>query len=1157
MSVRFVIGRAGTGKTHHCLTSIRQHILASPFDGPPLVMLVPEQASMQMERLVLAPPIHAVARAQILSFTRLAQRVLANTEHERKEALSATARAMVLRRIVSGLSPRLQYYRRTNRLTGFLDRLGQTLGEFIEESIGPGELKKLADGTADDSQRAAKFADLSLIYDAYLEYLGDRHFDPTQYLQVASEHLAANPLMGGALIWVDGFAGFTGSQIKLLSQLATQAAETEITLLMDASSVDRSDQSKDDGQFGLFAKPIRTYARLSSALRRHGVSFLNPVQLTTSAPPRFNESSELAALDRAIHTGKPVADAGSIRDIHIAGLDDQRSEVEFAVAQVFSLVTEKGSVYRYRDIAIIVRDLDPYHDLLASALTDRGIPYFIDRRRNIAHHAAVEFIRSVIGLMAEDFSIESVRLFLKTGLTGLDEAECDELENYILACGISGGPLWREGEWEFDPHRESSKAASVETKKVLVRLNSIRRKLVDGLAPLLDLPVAPSGHDWANALRSVLVNKHVADQVERWAQRLEQDGLVANAAEHRQVWVTLETFLEDFENALGDETHTIVELRAIIDSGLAQLTLGLVPPTVDQVLVGSIERSRHPELKAVILLGFNEGTFPKVSTENAIVNDDDRDALDRCGITLGVTRRQSILDEKLLVYVALTRPSNKLLITYSNRTADGKPLRPSSFVETLTTLLPAISVSQHGNAYRNRAMWSIMNVEDLAMSLACELRQRPSLEQDDASKRSKWNDLYALARSSLASDRRIASALSSLDHRNVAELNNASVDELLGRNWIASVSELESFAACPFQRFANYGLKLRERRDASLKVTDLGSVQHAVLEEFIDRCIKGKESFAEIDENEVMSRLEAIVNQHSDDWSGLAGQSIARDAYQLARSSADLVPIVKHQQQVATSGKFVPRSVEQKFGFSKDPASLPPLELNTPKGRVVRVRGLIDRVDLAELTDQYAGIVVDYKRTRDKRLDLSSVYHGLSLQLLGYMLVLADRGKTLAGRPIKPIGAFYVSLLQRYESVEHPSEASDERKRIRAAQRGILDYGEIELLDKDGAELGPSKLFNVHRNKKDGELGKLDQGDGANTDAFEKLLAHTRYKLGELSDRIIDGDVSVMPYRMGNTSPCAWCDFRSVCRFEFGQQEMRKFPKMSRSVVLKQLEGPK
>ncbi len=1151
MSVRFVIGRAGTGKTHHCLTSIREHIQSSPVNGPPLVMLVPEQASMQMERLLLAPPIRAVARAQVLSFTRLAQRILIGTIHQKRESLSATARSMVLRRITGKLGSGLRYYRRVERFSNFFERIGRTLGEFIEEAIEPSDLARISAELGDDPQRQAKFADLSAIYQAYLGFLGDRYCDPTQYLEIAGEHLLRQPLFAGASIWVDGFAGFTGSQIKLLISLAEQAANLEITLLMDAAELAATAPATD---FGMFAKPVRTYARLKRSFDSHGVEIEDPRLLSAELPRRFRASRDLAALEKAICTRRAFSDESlGSEDIHIAGLADQRSEVEFAVAQVCSLVSKVNKGYRYRDIAIIVRNLDPYHDLLASALTDRGIPYFIDRRRTITHHAAVEFVRALLAVAANDFSVESVRLLIKSGLTGLDDEQGDELENYVLACGISGRERWCETDWSFDARGETKRDADEHDVAVLRRVNITRRTLLDGFEPLVEPRDSLTGISWIDAIRKVLTNKRLAEKVEAWAIRADEDGRVAQAAEHRQIWVEIESFLDEFEHVLGDQAFTIAELRAVIEAGLSQLTLGLVPPTVDQVLVGSIERSRHPELKAVILLGFNEGTFPQIASEDAIVNDDDREALDRCGLTLGVTRKQSILDEKLLVYVALTRPSQKLLLTYSNADVDGKALRPSSFVEELIELLPNVQVRQYGSSISNRAMWSILNIEDLATAIAFEMRHRPKLEHDDVASRTEWNDLYSLARSTHANDRRIWAAVSAFANNNAARLDEQSVRALIRPNWTTSVSELEAVARCPFQRFAKYDLKLQERRDASLKVTDLGTVQHAVLEEFINDSVERNEAFAKIDGNEVRARLDTIVKRLSNEWTAVGRFNSARDEYLLNRSSTDLAPIIKAQQQASSSGDFAPRSTEKKFGFSNDPTSLPPLEINTPKGRLVRLRGVIDRVDLAAVADEFAAVVVDYKRSADKRLEISSVQHGLSLQLLGYLLVLAEHGPSMAGKPVKPMGAFYVSLLHRYKLVEHPSLALDDGIPPAPKPRGIVDFDRIEFLEKEGPTSRWSDRFQVYR-KADGSHGNVDTSDGATSHEFNMLLDHTRRMLGELSDRVLDGTITVSPYRKGTDSPCSWCDFRAVCRFEFGQDPVRYLKRSKKSQVFKQLE---
>jgi ATP-dependent helicase/nuclease subunit B len=201
------------------------------------------------------------------------------------------------------------------------------------------------------------------------------------------------------------------------------------------------------------------------------------------------------------------------------------------------------------------------------------------------------------------------------------------------------------------------------------------------------------------------------------------------------------------------------------------------------------------------------------------------------------------------------------------------------------------------------------------------------------------------------------------------------------------------------------------------------------------------------------------------------------------------------------------------------------------------------------------GIVVDYKRTRDKRLKLQEVYHGISLQLLGYLLLLGERGETLGGRRIVPVGAFYVSLMQKYMNVDHPDDLTAEvAAGLRVKPRGVLDAGRIEVLDSNAPSEGRSNIFNIFR-KKDGSLGHLNSIDAAEPAGFQRLLSHVGAKMGQLADGVLDGNVSVAPYRLGHFSPCQWCEMQSVCRFEFATGDMRRLDEMNRTQVLARIEG--
>ena len=1162
MSIRFVIGRAGTGKTYHCLESIREELRVSSIGEPRLVLLVPEQASLQMERSLLSGDIKATNRAEVLSFNRLAGRIMQQVTGQERVALSPLARAMVLRSIVSRLQPQLRYYRKVERLTGFLDQLGLTISEFIEEEILPGDLLTGAEGVKDNPNRAAKLRDLADVYQAYLEYLGNDRLDPSQYLRVARETLGNCDYLKNARIWVDGFAGYTRQELLLLSELARRAGSAEVTMLIDQASFDIAGSSEEIDPTGIFAKPARSCRSMIRLFRMSGLELAEPLVFSPETNPRFAASMELARLEEGLLAGFTAAGRGegesggggdSTADVHLFELPDRRTEVDFAVSQVQNAVQKTQGRIRYRDVAIIVRDLDPYHDLLSAALAERNVPFFIDRRRSIAHHPVVEFLRSAAEVADSDFEIDRVRLLLKTGLLGITQERADELENYILAQGIASSALWKGGDWG-----KRKKKNSAENKRVLdqlQRINESRKTVWANLKEFIEFCRTPgSGAEWAKALGQLLEVNRTAAQVENWAKTAEDAGGLEQAAEHRQILDEIEAFLADLGSALADETFSTTDMLSVLEAGLSQMTLGLVPPTLDEVLVSSINRSRHPEIKMAIVLGFNDGVFPKLGSEDSILNDEDREFLMDREVELGSSRKQQILDEYLLAYVAATRPSEKLIFLYALSDCQGKELRKSSYVPLLERVLSGLKVRKLGDPYSTRAMWPVMTARDLSAGLVYEMANRKPLDKDNSPKRRAWNDLYSAARHRLGGEPSLKRAISALAFANHAMLKGESITSLFEGSYSASVSELETFAACPFQRFAKYGLRLKEREESKWQATEVGTLQHAILEDFLNQCIGGKVSFAEIGEEDLGERLQVIAEKHGASLE-IDGGIKPRDIYTLKRSPEDLVPIVKEQQRIAAGGVFSPFATEKEFGFTGKRESLPPLEVDTPTGRKAYLRGLIDRVDIAEVGDETAGVVVDYKRTREKKLELVNVYHGLSLQLLGYLLAIRDGGKALTGKPVIPIGAFYVSLKRNMASVDHPEDVDKGKNRYGVSKpRGLINGAAMELLDRDSAEGGYSSLFSIYL-KKDGSLGHIDRNDGADGNHFGLLLEHARMKIGTLVDGILDGDIAVAPYRLGDFSPCTWCELGSFCRFEYGDTSMRFLDKMSRSKVFKKLEG--
>lgn len=1151
MTVRFILGRAGSGKTFHCLEAIRARLREDAVAGPRLIFLVPEQAGQQMERdLLVGGGIEASHRAEVLSFERLSRRVLESAGRETPRTLSEPARAMVLRHLLLQHADRLRYYRRPERWSGAAAKLSQTLAELIQEGIEPESLSTAPPETFRDAPaRAAKLADLALLYAEYRRFLQSGFLDPSQCLCVARTALGRCDWIRGAHIWVDGFASMSGEETATLIALAKLGEKMEITAMVDS-----------DRENPLFAKPRRTWDELERAFAASGLPIETSLTLRAAPSPRFRGRTALSGLERGWTTAGTDTAAAAPDGLELVELPSRRVEVEYAVSRIGQWARDGGAPYRYRDLAIIVRDLEPYHALLTAALESRGIPYFMDRRRPLTHHPLVELIRALVAVAAEDFSLESVRLLLKSGLFPLDEASADELENYLLAHGLAGSAVWTGKDWTFKRRNEITLARGEETeteKELLQRVNASRCRVLDQLDHWVrGAATTPSrtGGAWAGAIRESIERLGVGETLARWAHGAENDGRPVEAEEHRQAWSEVFSFLDDLALAFSETPLTLDELAGVLDAGLAGLTAGLAPPTLDQLLVGAIERSRHPDIKAAVLLGFNDGLFPARPVEDAILNDDDRAQLRSAGFRLAPPARETVHDESLLAYIALTRPSEHLVVTYAATDDNGKALAPSPYVRTLLDAAPGLVVRRESDPLRSRQTWDLLSSSDLRARIAWEFQTRASRSDDDLAVRGRWNELYDSVRGEINAQRAFRRALEGLVERPPARVSQESVKRLWGDSLRSSVSRLETQAACPFRHFAQYTLGLTARREAPIEPVDIGQVHHAILEDFVSQMSAGGLHWSDLrDESDVSARLGESCDRVAAMLPAGGVLTDARNAAILRRSGRGLAAILGAQQRFWRQCSAAPRGVELAFGFEQ-PGSLPALEIRTPKQRRVRLRGKIDRVDIIRTASDPLAVLLDYKRPKEKKLDLARVRHGLSLQLLSYWLVLAEHGGVVGGRRVTPAAALYVPLGARITKLDDPADADENDEAETGKLRGILDDAFVDTIEPD-APLGASPVLGVFR-KKDGSLGNLARSDAIPQATIQTLLTLVRAKIGELADAVLDGDASVSPYRLGGESACTWCDMPAACRIDRGRTKSRILPSVDRGVLLGPATAP-
>ena len=1147
-------------------------------DGPRLILLVPEQASLQMERAILTSPpgtqadpaVRAAHRAEVLSFERLAYRVLDTAGDATRRALSEPARVMVLRHLLLIHAPRLQYYgglarraERGGRVAGFLERLAATIVEFIQECVEPEDLSALAaseggDATSTFAAERSKFSDLALIYRAYLDSLGDDKLDPSQHLSLARERLTDCHWLADAELWVDGFASLSGQETGLLIALARKCRRVDITVMVDPGSCMSFDGGAPTGDTAqLFSRTSQTYRNLHARLVAAGLEVIEPLTLMPCPPPRFAGSAALARIEVAVFqtAGGQSDEPEASGDVRLVKLPTRRLEVEYAVAQVCDWLRDPSRCYRLRDIAIIARDLEPYHDLFQQALAARGIPFFVDRRRSVSHHPLIELLRGGVVAAVERLSVSSVRLLLATGLLSMSDEAADEIENYLLAQGISGIEAWRGTDWSarrdlgLDDRARSSK---VPDRARLASVNETRRALWADLGEWIafaERQPPPTGAEWAASLTDWMVRLDVAAKLQSWATGAEDRGDFELAEEHRQVWRDAMAFLDDLAFAFGATPLAIGDLLDVLEAGLGALTLGLVPPVVDQVLVGSIERSRHPDIKASVVVGLNDGVFPKKLSEDSILNDDDRVSLADGGIPVRPPTRDRVVDETLLAYVALTRASDAVVCTFAAADGEGKSLRPSPYVDAIRAAGAGIDVQVVFDPTGDAGTWDLLTTRDLARRMATVFRDPPGTLQDDGpATRARWYSLYDASIAAVRDDAAGRRSLKGLCEREAQVLAPAVAQRVHAGRLSTSVSQLETYAKCSYQHFTRFVLRLKERDEVALRPLDIGLVHHAILEDFVAALTERRTGLGGLSDQELVGGLRESCARVAERLADAGVLSDARNAYVLRRSASTLQRVLRAQCNVAKAGRARPHAAELPFGLSSD-GGMPALVLSTPKGRSVELRGVIDRVDLVEHGGEMLGIVIDYKGTRDKQLRLSEVYYGSALQLLTYLIAIEEFGAQLAGQPIRPAAALYVSLAARYHPVDHPDDVSRETAQVGTYRpRGLILADVVDALDEPG-QADWSANYGLYR-KKNGEFGHDNTTDWAPATAFEALLRHTRRKLGELADGVLDGMVAAQPYRLNGASPCKYCAMKSVCRFEVGITEIRYLPSMKRTHVM-------
>ncbi len=1113
MSLQFIFGNSGSGKSHWLYDTIIKEADHNPQKN--YLVIVPEQFTAQTERdLVAMHPCGGIMNIEVLSFQRLAYRVFEDVGKDGRIVLSETGKNLMVRRVAQEKKDELDVLNAQINRIGFVSKIKSVLSELMQYEITDDDLDGMIESSEDHSLLHTKLEDIKVIYNEFRRYQNDSFVKPEELMDLLADKVKYSNLLKNSALAFDGYAGFTPLEIKVLEELLSVCPKIYLTVTIDA----REDFFREGREHELFAPAKRLIKSAADAAKNAGIEepvVLGPLLL------RFSKGGALEHLEQNLFrkNARPYpGDSDKIsEEISLHALTSSLQEVHFVARTISELVREKG--YRYRDIAVIAGDLGVYGNYVTRIFPLYDIPLFLDQTHQVLQNPCLEFVRGALAIVQDDFSRASVFRYLRTGMAGLLPEETDRLENHVIAAGISGRHRW-EQTWE--------RPAGHETDEDLKELDALRARFMERILPFADEMAKRDQtlENYAIALVQLMEECSLQKQLEKRREILEDEGQKEEAAQYEQIYAVVMKVLEEMVDLLGDEEVNCREFSEILDAGLEGAKIGIIPSGLDQVLVGDIRRSRLSDIKVLFFVGLNDGSVPENADEGGIISDTEREILRDKGANLAPSARENSYIQRYYLYQNLTKPKEKLYLSWCEIDTDGEPMRPSYLVSEIRSLFPEMGVVSEGDAGTDlKQVTSRKNGMLYLLHGLQKVREPKGAGYDSLSEEelANWKELYRfyLTDKNHPAFREYVQELTEAAFVDVISkpqnLYPATARDLYltpgisGPKMDVNVTQLEKFAGCPFSYFATRGLRLQKRDEFVVSYMDLGNMFHKAMELFS----RALPNWGDQDFEVEAAQMDACVDQAVKEYDYILKDS-ARQAYTVSRLKRILRRTLQALRAQRTAGKFLVSDVERSFPDDEIPASF---KVNA--GITVVLNGRIDRIDTFETLDAVYVKVVDYK-SGSKGFKLSSLYDGEQLQLAVYLNeAVKMEEKKHPGKKIIPAGAFYLQMQDPVLQKEKDPDKALAKLLDKMRPDGLINKEDLvlKLYDKELKET--SHVIRV--SFKDGK--PKDKDFLVTTDAFQAILSDTGDLLQEMAAAILDGDVAVSPLE----GACKYCPYMDVC----------------------------
>ena len=1097
MSLRLIYGKSGCGKSEYCFNEIAKNV-----NKEKIYMIVPNQMALMAEKRLMEKANNlALVNTEVITFSRMAFRVRNELGGAKKTNLSKSGKAMLLYDILSKCKDNLNFL---GKNAENVDIIGNSITEFKKHRINIDNLKEEANTTT-DMYLKLKLNDMITMYEEFEKSIQDKFLDENDVLDILNTQILESNQFKNAIIYIDEFVGFTTQEYEIIAKLMQQAKEVNVTICTD-NLVQQEDADKD-----IFYANKNTGIKLINLAKEYGIEIKDDVKLTELH--RF-KNFELKHLEENFYAVPYKTYKEEPKNIKIFLANNQYTEIEHIASEIVKLVRNEN--YRYKDISVITKNLNLYSSLIKVIFANYNIPVFIDEKKELSENILVKFLIAVLEICNKNWSYEAVFNYLKTGFVNIDKEEIFKLENYCIRWGIKGNKWYKE-DWNYIGKEEY-------TEEELARLNELRRMIVIPIRKLQEK--ARKDNSFINLtkiLYEFLEEMKIEEVITSKIEKLEEKGFIEIANEYESSFKVLIELFDEIVLVFGEEKTNFDKYMNILKIGLKNTGLGKIPATQDQVIIGDVSRSRSHKVRAVFIIGINDGEFPSIYKDEGFFNDKDREYLKAQGFDLANGSLENLYEENFNIYKAFTIAEEKLFLSYASSDNEGRTLRPSILITKLKKIYTSLK-EKSDIIMQEKEIITANNTFDNLIEKLNSYQEGEEIEDI-------WFDVLKYYKNNPLWKGRLLKSLEGIKYTNVPEkIKPEFIKKLYGETLHTTISRLEKYRSCPFSFYLEYGLKLKEKKSLKLQPIDTGSFMHEVIDEFFEDVADKKISIKELEKEEIEKIVKQIIEEKLNLKANYIFKSIPKFMVLTNRLcrlvTLSIVYIVQGLQ--TTDFEVVGNEIEFKNG-----KEYKPIEISTSDGRKVEITGKIDRIDLAkDETGKYIRII-DYKSSA-KDINLNEVLAGLQLQLITYLDAVCEE------KDVIPAGVLYFGLTEpKLDKVKNAKNITEEEveQKIREhfrmnglvlAEMNVINMMDNNLKDGEKSTTIPVKL------KKDGSMDKTSKV--VSRKEFEILQKYVKKTLGDISKEILDGNINIKPYYnvKNKRKPCEYCVYGSICNFKKG-----------------------